>query len=92
MEKEININDVVKYLNRAFTKAIYKSSHIIGKSAERTMNIDGEWETTPLYDYQVDFAYLINEIQRAPIYNARKAIHKANDLISQIHETPIEGT
>ncbi len=90
MEKEINIPDVVKYLNRAFNKAVYKNSHIIGKSAIRTMNTSGEWETTPLYDYQVDFAYLINEIQRAPIYNARKAIHKANYLIRDIEENPIE--
>jgi len=90
MENEINIEDVVKYLNRAFNKAIYKNSHIIGKQAIRTRNIQGKWETTPLYDYQVDFAYLINEIQRAPIYNARKAIHKANYLIREIEQNPIE--
>ncbi len=90
MESEININDVVNYLNRAFNKATYKNSNIIGKQAVRTMRIDGKWETTPLYDYQVDFAYLINEIQRAPLYNARKAIHKANYLIREIEQNPVE--
>jgi hypothetical protein len=84
VEKEINLNDVVKYLNRAFSKAAYNASGNLGKSAVRFRDENGEWETTTLYDYQVDFAYLINKIQREPTYASRKAIQAANDLIHEL--------
>jgi hypothetical protein len=84
VEKEINLNDVVKYLNRAFAKAAYKASNNLGKSAVRFKNDNGEWDTTTLYDYQVDFAYLINKIQREPTYASRKAIQAANELIREL--------
>lgn len=84
MEREINLNDVVKYLNRAFSKAAYNASGNLGKSAVRFQNEQGEWDTTTLYDYQVDFAYLINKIQREPTYASRKAIQAANDLIRDL--------
>lgn len=82
--KEINLDDVVKYLNRAFAKAAYKASGNIGKSAVRFKDDNGDWDTTTLYDYQVDFAYLIHKIQRDTTYNSRKAIQAANDLIKQL--------
>ena len=84
VEKEINLDDVVKYLNRAFSKAAYKVSDVLGKSAIRYQNVNGDWETTLLYDYQVDFAHLINKIQREPTYASRKAIQGANDLIRDL--------
>jgi len=84
IEKEINLNDVVKYLNRAFSKAAYNASNSLGKSAVGFKNEQGGWETTRLYDYQVDFAYLINKIQREPTYASRKAIQAANDLIRDL--------
>lgn len=84
VEKEINLDDVVKYLNRAFSKAAYKASDVLGRSAIRFQNEQGLWETTTLYDYQVDFAYLINKIQREPTYASRKAIQGANDLIREL--------
>lgn len=83
--KEINLDDVVKYLNRAFSKAAYKASGNIGKSAVRFKDDNGDWDTTTLYDYQVDFAYLIHKIQRDIHYSSRKAaIQAANDLIKQL--------
>ena len=84
MEREINLNDVVKYLNRAFSKAAYRVSDVIGKSAIRYQTVNGDWDTTLLYDYQVDFAHLINKIQREPTYASRKAIQEANDLIRDL--------
>jgi len=83
-EKEINIGEVVKYLNRAFSRATYKASATLGKAARRSKNKAGEWETTPLYDYQVEFCYLIDEIQRAPKYISTKAIQKAYELLEEI--------
>lgn len=81
MEREINLKDVVNYLNRAFSKAAYKVSNVVGKSAIRYRTANGAWDTTLLYDYQVDFAYLIDKIQRDSTYTSRKAIQEANELI-----------
>lgn len=81
MEREINLNDVVKYLNRAFSKAAYKVSSVIGRSAIRYQTDNGDYDTTLLYNYQVDFAYLIDKIQRDSTYTSRKAIQEANELI-----------
>ena len=90
MEREINLNDVVNYLNRAFSKAAYKVSDAVGKSAVRFKTVNGDWDTTLLYDYQVDFAYLINKIQREPTYASRKAIQEANDLIRDLEAERLE--
>ena len=84
MEKEINIDEVVKYLSRAFSKAAAKAADTIGGRSQRFKNKSGQWETTPLYDYQVDFCYLIDNIQRGPRYIATKSIQKANDLIADL--------
>jgi len=86
MEKDINVNDVVKYLNRAFSKAAYKSGDILGRVATRTVNDSGYVHTTAMYDYQVSFAYLINTIQRGEKYASRKAIQQANDLIHDLEQ------
>jgi len=86
MEKDINVNDVVKYLNRAFSKAAWQAGDKIGKSAVRTEMSSGAIHTTPLYDYQVNFSYLINTIQRGEKYASRKAIQQANDLIHDLEQ------
>jgi hypothetical protein len=85
-EKEINIEEVVKYLNRAFARTTYKANAKLGKTARRFKNKDGEWETTPLYDYQVEFCYIIDDIQRAPKYISTKAIQKAYYLLEEIEK------
>lgn len=83
-DKEINIDEVVKYLNRAFSRATYSSSSVLGNKAIRFKNKDKVWETTSLYDYQVEFCYIIDEIQRSPKYIAVKAIQKAYALIREV--------
>ncbi len=85
MEREINIEDVVKYLSRAFSKAATKAGEIVGSEAIRTKNKkSGRWETTTMYDYQVNFCYLINNIQRGPRYISTKSIQEANELIAKL--------
>jgi enhancing lycopene biosynthesis protein 2 len=69
--KEINIPQVVAYLNNAFSKATKPLGF---------KNIKG----TKLYDYQVEFMYLIDSIQRDPSYMAPKAIARANSLIDEV--------
>ena len=82
--KEIEVEGVVNYLNRAFTKAAMKSAKTIGAKASRFLNNNGQWETTTMYDYQVEFFYLIDNIQRGPSYIAPKYIQDANQLIAQL--------
>jgi len=82
--KEINIDDVVKYLSRAFSKAASKAAGSIGNRAHRVEKKNGTWGTTPMYEYQVDFCYMIDNIQRAPRYISTKNIQLANDLIARL--------
>lgn len=85
MEKEINLNDVTNYLSRAFSKASIKAAETIGARAHRTKNPrTGLWETTPMYDYQVSFCYLMDNIQRGPRYISTKSIQYANELIAEM--------
>ena len=85
MEKEINLDDVTKYLSRAFSKAAVKAAETIGPRALRSKNKrSGLWETTPMYDYQVDFCYLMNNIQHGPRYISTKSIQWANELIARL--------
>lgn len=87
MEREINIEDVIKYLSRAFSKAAAKAADFIGSKAIRTKNKEsGEWETTVMYDYQVDFCYLIDNIRHGPRYISTKSIQVANELIAKLEE------
>jgi len=80
----INVTEVVAYLNRAFTRASIKVSDKVGSKAIRTCNGKGKCETTPMYDYQVEFSYLIDNIQRSPNYIVPKFIQEANALIASM--------
>ena len=70
-DKKIDVNQVVSYLNHAFTNAIR------GRGSNNTKG-------TKLYEYQTEFCYLINEIQRGPSYIVPKIIQDANELIDTI--------
>lgn len=87
-EKKINVDQVVSYLSHAFSKAQSRAVSKIGNKALRTV-VDGAVETTALYDYQVEFCHLVNEIQRGPVYIVPKVIQDANDLIARLEQ---EGT
>ena len=69
--KEINRDQVVKYLNHAFAKAVQPFG---------SKNVQG----TDLHGFQVEFAYLIDGIQRSPSYIVSKIITEANRLIESI--------
>ena len=81
-KKQINVNQVVNYLNHAFSSAAQKVAPAIG-----TNNTKG----SKLYEYQVEFAYLINEIQRGPKNFVPKAISDANELISKMLDERMAG-
>jgi len=83
-DRKINLPQVVNYLNHAFAKAMSKAIPALGNKATRTVFDDGQVETTALYEYQVDFCYLVDEIQRGPTYIIPKVIQDANDLIARL--------
>ncbi|KKL91896.1 hypothetical protein LCGC14_1890100 [marine sediment metagenome] len=71
--KSINIEQVVSYLNHTFAKT---SEEVFGSLRPKAIR------GTTLYNYQVDHCYLIDEIQRGPIYMLPKVISNANDNIA----------
>ena len=70
-QKQIDREQVIKYLNHAFSKATQQFG---------SKNIKG----TRLYDHQVDFCYLIDGIKRGPTYMVPKVIAECNKLIDDI--------
>lgn len=73
--KSINVKQVVSYLNHSFAKM-----------AEDVFASRAAVKGTPLYDFQVKHCYLVDEIERGPIYMLPKVISRANDNISAIKE------
>jgi len=84
-KKIINVEQVVNYLSHSFAKAASKAASKIGNRALRTV-VNGNVHTTILYNYQVDFMYLINEIQRGPSYIVPKLIQDANAMIAVLEK------
>lgn len=82
-QQKINVDKVVRYLSHAFAKAMSNATSKIGNKALRTKT-KGKITTTALYDYQVKFCYLIDDIQRGPSYIAPKKIQEANELITEL--------
>lgn len=79
-EKKINVEQVVTYLSHAFSRAQQKASQAIGNR---------NYKGTKLYHYQVDFCYLIDEIQRGPVYILPKVIQDANQLILSLERETV---
>lgn len=75
-QKKIDVEQVTTYLSRSFAMALQKATSTLG-----TKDIS---RGTVLYDYQVEFCYLIDDIQRGPSYIVPKLITQANELIDQL--------
>lgn len=71
----IDVTRVVKHLNLAFSKAI--------RGLGRPIR-DKDGKINDLYRYQVEFSYMIDEIQRGPVYQMPKVISDANEMIAKI--------
>ena len=83
--KSINVDQVVNYLNHTFAETaleVFKTK----TKAYRTSNLGEKVQATPLYWAQIEFSYLIDEIQRGPTYMLPKAIGYANDFIASMKE------
>lgn len=75
-ERQINIDQVITYLNHAFSKA--------QTAAMQNLKDTKTHKGSVLYEYQVEFSYLIDSIQRGPTYIAPKLIQAANELIEKL--------
>ena len=74
--KKIDVNQVVGYLSHSFANT---AEEVFGP---RPRAIKG----TTIYNYQTDFCYLIDDIQRGPRYMLPKVISSVNDLIAKLKE------
>lgn len=81
--KDINIEQVTSYLNRAFSDATNHFKESAYKDPDTK-------QASRLYRYQVDFSYLLNEIQNGPVYIVPMRIQECNDLIKQAENEPAE--
>lgn len=70
------IEKSVSVLNRAFREAADEFKSRTGI----TSNVRG----TALNEYQTEFAYVIHEIQKGPVFFVIQRIAEANDLISKM--------
>jgi len=67
-EKKFNVGQVIRYLNHAFAKATRPFGSNNSKGTE-------------LHSLQVEFCYLIDNIEYGPKYIVPKLIANANELI-----------
>ena len=63
-----NIDNLVSKLNNSF----YQTT--------KSVKLD----TDKLYEYQIEYTYLIDEIQRGPSYLIKKRVMDINDLLDDI--------
>lgn len=73
--KKLNIPQVVKYLNHAFGRAQQQMLSVVENKSV---------SDATLRHYQVEFSYLLDDIQRGPAYIAPKLISDANTLIENL--------
>jgi hypothetical protein len=73
---DVMIEKSVRYLSAQFAKATAG----MGKAVRATKNAPA----TDLYLLQVDFAHMIDEIQRGPKYFAPKVISECNEFLDAI--------
>lgn len=85
--EKIDTDQVVNYLTHAFEKTYQHVSNSINTKPTRKAEPTGKIpDGNLLYNYQVEFCYMIDEIQRGPQYIIPKVISDANNLISQLEK------
>lgn len=83
--EKIDTDQVVTYLNAAFNRV----QRQFDEKPTRQSSESGTGRVpsgNTLYRYQVEFCYLVDEIQRGPQYIVPKVISEANELISNMQE------
>jgi len=78
-EKEFNASRACFHLKRMFDAATRAMPR-----AARPKEKDGRFLPNQLYRLEQDFAYMLDEIQRGPLFSAKKSINDANQLIESL--------
>lgn len=95
--KVINVSKTVEYLNRAFQEACrglplaqvagnYKEKAGVKRVVRWTDPTERELDAQRHHNWQVDMAYMINDIQRGPSYIVPKVIADCNKLIEDVRQ------
>lgn len=84
-EKEtvLDVKQIVDFLNHAFRQA----TQGMGKA---TRSKDGM--KSQMYQWQVEFCYMIDDILRGPTYIVPKIVTECNELIAKISELKAQAT
>ena len=83
-EAELNLPQTIQYLNYAFGEAMKKFRRAVGASRSPYKLVKGVVRTedpNAAYEAEVEFAHLINEIQRGPRYTVTSLVSTANAMI-----------
>lgn len=89
-EFEKNVNNAVKYLNHAFATALQKAgSKGVSKCVRENKDVGKIKEANAAYLAQVEFTYLIDEVQRGPACMVQKNISEINELIAAFTDASI---
>jgi hypothetical protein len=70
------IKNTISFLNHSFRE----TSEDFKRRTSSYSNVKG----SVLYQYQTDFAYIIDKIQRGPVFFAIQNIAEANELIGKL--------
>lgn len=76
--KTEQIEKTVQHLSRSFRQATR------GKGIGLKQGTDSQQQ---MYNWQVEFAYMIDDIQRGPVWNLPKKISDTNKFIQTIRQT-----
>lgn len=85
-EFERNVANTVKYLNHSFASTMQALGMRTGKCVRDSTSFAVK-EVDSAYVAQVEFARLINEIERGPMCMAQKYISEANEFIAALMES-----
>lgn len=78
-----DVSQSVDYLNRAFARA---RKDYLDVTNAKSFKYRWQKQGTKIYHFEVDYCYIINEIQQGSIYLVSVNIANANDLIQKLVE------
>ena len=88
------VKNTVNYLQNSFNSVCYKYrqnnnkavNYVLRNSTDFSVLEESLNSDLTLYTKQVEFAYLMDEIQRGPVFAIHTNIKRANELIDELAE------
>lgn len=78
------VQSLVKHFNSLFSQAVNKVAFVIGNQASRIKNKKDKSDATPLYTIQVEYSYLIDDLERGPKYLVPQKINEIGSFIREV--------